>query len=76
MNNKIFYHDQDITLIVVLRTEHTSRVIAERKGIDFQTAYDLFVHSDVNRVLMNPDSLLWTENAEYIADMYEKASGS
>jgi len=75
LNNKIFYRDQDITLIVVLKAEHTSRVIAERKGIEFQAAYDLFIHSDVNRVLMNPESLLWTENAEYIADMYEKSDG-
>ena len=73
MNNKIFYHDQDITLIIVLKAEHTARIISERKDIGFQDAYDLFVHSETSTALMYPESLLWTENAEYIADMYERS---
>lgn len=72
MENKIFYRDQDISFIIVAKTEHTARVIAERKGVDFQSAFDLLIHSSVNKALMDPESLLWTESAEFIADMYDQ----
>ena len=72
MDNKIFYQNQDITFILVIKTEHTARLIAERKGIEFEDAYAAFVHSSTNKALMNPESLLWTESAEYIADMFEQ----
>jgi len=72
LENKIFYRGQDISFIIVVKTEHAARVIAERQGIDFQSAFDLFVHSSANKALMDPESLLWTESAEFIADMFDE----
>jgi hypothetical protein len=71
LENKVFYRDQDITFILVTKIEHTVSIIAERKAINFDEAYELFISSATHKALRTPESLLWTESSEYIADIFE-----
>jgi hypothetical protein len=72
LENKVYYHDEDIAFILVVKTEHAVRVISERMNVGFDEALEDFVHSTTHEALQNPETLLWTESAEFIADEYER----
>ena len=69
-NDKIMYNGQDINFIVIQKTEHIVNIIAEKENISFDSAYAKFLASRLYMALQNPASLLWAENAEFIADEY------
>jgi len=72
LESKVLYKGEDIAYIIVLKVEHTVREIAARKGLSFEDAYDIFAKSATHRALQNPDTLLWTESSEFIADEFER----
>ena len=73
--DKIMYNGQELTFLIVQKTEHIVSIIAEKEKSSFDSAYANFLNSKIYKSLQVPVSLLWAENAEFIADEYlrEKA---
>ena len=67
---KLIYNGQELNLIVSRKIEHVVRIIADKEKLSFDAAYRNFSISKTYKSLHNTDSLLWTENAEFIADEY------
>jgi len=70
MKNKYVYRGQDITIDIIMKIEHVSRLIAEKKSCDFEQAYNDFVVSKTYYALQKTESVMWAESAEFIADEY------
>ncbi|MCL2007162.1 MAG: DUF3990 domain-containing protein [Treponema sp.] len=68
--NKIMYNGQEISFLLVQKTEQIVSIIAEKEKITFDSAYSIFTVSRLYKSLRNPASLLWAENAEFIVDEY------
>jgi hypothetical protein len=68
--DKIMYNGQELTFLLVQKTEHIVSIIAEKENISFDSAYAIFLNSKIYKSLQVPASLLWAENAEFIADEY------
>jgi hypothetical protein len=47
-----------------------ANLIADRKFVDFDTAYRDFIESWAYSALQNTESLMWAESAEFIVDEY------
>jgi hypothetical protein len=74
--DRLIYKGQDVTLDVTFKIEHVVRIIAEQRHVPFDEAYASFVGTNAYQALQKPNSLMWAESAEYIADRYfEEASG-
>jgi predicted ester cyclase len=73
--DKIMYNGQELTFLIVQKTEHIVSIIAEKEKSSFDSVYANFLSSKIYKSLQIPVSLLWAENAEFIADEYirEKA---
>jgi hypothetical protein len=72
LENKKYYNGKDISYILVAKVEHTIRVLSARNDHDFESVYEKFVKSKTHKALQNPDTLLWTESSEFIADEYDR----
>ena len=70
MAETISYRGQDITLDVMMKTEHVVTLIAETEQLTFDEALILFTKTRTYRSLMNTESLMWSESAEFILDEY------
>ena len=68
--DKIMYNGQELTFLLVQKTEHIVSIIAEKENSSFDSAYVNFLSSKIYKSLQIPASLLWAENAEFIADEY------
>jgi len=68
--DKILYNGQELNFFVLQKIELIVNIISERDNISFDSAYNNFSVSQLYKALLNPLSLLWTENAEFIADEY------
>ena len=68
--DKIMYNGQELTFLIAQKVEHTVGIIAKKENVSFDSAYTNFSASNVYKSLKNPASLLWMENAEFIADEY------
>jgi hypothetical protein len=68
--NKIMYNGQELTFLIMQKIEHIVNIIIEKENIPFDSAYIGFSTSKTYKSLQNPASLLWAENAEFIADEY------
>jgi len=64
------YNGQELTFLIVQKTEHIVSIIAEKEKITFDSAYTNFLNSKIYKSLQVPSSMLWAENAEFIADEY------
>ncbi|MDR1212925.1 MAG: hypothetical protein LBK54_02330 [Propionibacteriaceae bacterium] len=74
--DRLVYKGQDVTLDVTFKIEHVVRIVAEQRQMTFDDAYASFVGTHAYEALQRPNSLMWAESAEYIADRYfEEASG-
>ncbi|MDR2179003.1 MAG: hypothetical protein LBP21_01720 [Synergistaceae bacterium] len=70
MENKYIYNEQDITTDIIMKIENIVTLVAERQSGDFDKAYRDFLESKAYYALRNPESLMWAESAEFIADTY------
>ena len=68
--DKIMYNGQELTFFVAQKIEHTVSIISKKENLSFDSAYSNFSASKIYNSLQNPASLLWAENAEFIADEY------
>ena len=73
--DKIMYNGQELTFFISQKIEHIASIIAQKDNVSFDTAYTCFSTSRTYKSLQNSVSMLWAENAEFIADEYyrEKA---
>ena len=69
-NNEIMYNGQDLSFFIARKIEHIVSIIAEKEKIPFDSAYTKFSNSKTHKTLQNMTSMLWAENAEFIADEY------
>ena len=70
MTEKITYRGQDITIDIIMKTEHVVTMIAERELTDFDKALMVFTATRTYQNLINTESLLWSESAAFILDEY------
>jgi hypothetical protein len=75
-DDKIMYNGQELTFFIVQKTEHIVSIIAEKENIPFDSAYASFSTSKIYKSLQSPLSMLWAENAEFIADEYFREKDS
>jgi len=68
--DKIMYNGQELTFLIAQKTEHIVSIIAEKEKTSFDSAYINFSNSKIYKSLQIPASMLWAENAEFIADEY------
>ena len=68
--DKIMYNGQDLSFFLAQKIEHIVRMIAEKENILFDAAYKNFSISRTYKILHNTMSMLWAENAEFIAEEY------
>ncbi|MDR2610298.1 MAG: hypothetical protein LBC58_02455 [Clostridiales Family XIII bacterium] len=67
---KYYYKDKNLTTLILSKIEHVVDIIAEKEGRSFDACYPEFVSSKTYRNLVNTDTLLWGESAEFIVDDY------
>ena len=70
MKDKYIFKDEDITTDVLFKIEQIVSILAEKKHIHFDDAYETFISSDAYKILKRTDNLYWAESAEFIADEY------
>lgn len=75
-----FYGNQDITVDVLMKIEEVVRILSERLEKTFDETLGLFYKSKTFKALKNPETEMWAESAQFIADDYFrndcKTSGS
>ena len=74
--DKILYNGQELNFLIMQKIEHVVKTMTEKENISFDLAYINFSASKLYMALQNPASLLWTENAEFIADEYYREKES
>lgn len=67
---RIQYHGMDITLDVYDKIIDVCRLIAKAEGLPFDAAHERFAVSATYDALHRPETLLWAESAEFVADEY------
>ena len=70
------YKGKNLTTLVLTKIADTVTIIAMREHRAFEDSYRDFIQSRTFRNLQNTETLMWGENAAYIADDYarEKAA--
>lgn len=66
------YKNQDITIDILMKTEHVVRILAEKHGKSFDEMLQQFYASKTFAALKNTESCMWAESAEFIADDFER----
>ena len=58
-----------------MRAYHLRKILLKERTYDpFDSAYTKFSFSRIYKALHNTTSMLWAENAEFIADEYYRSS--
>jgi hypothetical protein len=70
MNGEYIYKGQNLTTLILAKIEHVVSLIAERESLSFELAYHEFMQTKTYRNLINTQTLLWGESAEFIVDDY------
>ena len=66
------FHNQDITLDILLKTEQVVRILSETFKRPFDEMLKAFYASKTFQSLKNTQSEMWAESAEFIADEFER----
>ena len=70
MTERYIYHAMDITFETYEKLCRVCEILAEKENITFEQAYLLFTSSTVYPLIMNGETLMWYESAEYLVDEY------
>ena len=70
MIKKYEYHGLDITLDIMDKIRNVVDFIANKENKNFEEAYYLFAKSNTYNSLVTPDTLMWSESSEFIADEF------
>ena len=69
-----YYKGKNLTSLILTKTEHVASIIADKDGRSFEDSYRDFLLSRAYRNLVDTETLLWGESAEFIADDYYRES--
>jgi hypothetical protein len=75
VKDRYVYKGTDITLDILMKTEHVVRLIAEREDRPFDDCLMDFTASRTYRSLQYTPCHMWAESAQYIADDYFREKG-
>jgi hypothetical protein len=64
------YKNNNITTLVLTKLEHVVSLLAKHSGDSFENCYINFICSNTYRNLIDTETLLWSESAEFIIDDY------
>lgn len=64
------YKGKSLTTLVLTKLEHVVSLLAEHSDKSFESCYIDFVRSSTYRNLIDTETLLWGESAEFIVDDY------
>ena len=67
---EFYYKDKNLTTLILTKIEHVVSIIAEKEGRPFEECYRDFLLSKAYRNLIDTETLLWGESAEFIMDDY------
>ncbi|HBT94917.1 MAG TPA: hypothetical protein DEB24_01860, partial [Coriobacteriia bacterium] len=70
MSDKYTYKGKDLSALILAKIEHVSSMIAERGNVSFDEAYTRFIPTKTFNSLVNPETLMWSESAEYVLGEY------
>lgn len=70
MYDKYMYKGENITFDILIKIEQVVKLIEKYSNRSFDDCLCDFYHSNVYEALRKPDSLMWSENAEFIVDEY------
>ena len=70
MVERYFFHNEDVTLDILMKTESIVHLLAQREERPFDDCLIAFTASNTYRTLQNTESQLWAESAEFIVDEY------
>jgi hypothetical protein len=74
VKDKYIYKGKDISFLVIRKIEQVVFIIAEKENTNFEDAYSKFLDSQTYKSLQNTNTLMWFENAEFIAGEYYLAT--
>ena len=66
------YNNQDITIDILMKIEHVVCILSEKLNKTFDEILKYFYKSRTFKSLKNPQSGMWAESAEFIADEFER----
>jgi hypothetical protein len=72
LKNRYMFNGEDVTLDVLLKIEHTVEKISDAESRPFDAVYGDFLNSKTYRAIQDTQSLMWYENAEFIANEYKQ----
>jgi len=70
IKGEFYYKDKNLTTLILTKTEHIVEIIAEKEKLPFEDCYRDFLLSKTYRNLIDTDTLLWGESAEFVVDDY------
>lgn len=70
MTSKYMYKGMDITLDTFEKLRMVIELIAAKEDISFDEAYLKFATSHTYWCMNNPETMMWSESAEYIFDEF------
>jgi len=70
MSERYMYKGRNLTSFIWIKAEKTAELLAERQGIPFEEALQLFMESKTYALLQDTETLYWGENAAFILDDY------
>ena len=65
-----YYKGKNLTTLILTKTEHIASIIADKEGRQFEDCYRDFLLSKAYQNLIDTETLLWGESAEFIVDDY------
>ena len=65
-----YYKGKNLTTLILAKTEHVASIIADKEGRQFEDCYRDFLLSKAYQNLIDTETLLWGESAEFIVDDY------
>lgn len=68
------YNNQDITIDILMKIEEVVRILSEKLKKSFDETLGVFYGSRTFKSLKNPQSEMWAESAQFIADDFLRAS--
>jgi hypothetical protein len=69
---KYFYKGKNLTTLILSKLEHVIGLLAEQEGREFDDCYIEFISSRTYQNIINTNTLLWGESAEFILDDYNR----
>jgi hypothetical protein len=74
--NIYVYKGKNISFVLLVKILHTLIILAQKENRDFDEVYAEFLESSTYEAIQDTRSLMWYENAEFIADEYYREKSS